>query len=396
MRPTSAGGSTAPEKEKADFVLSGPKYEQGDTVISIRRRMQRERQEILTLAAEASHPWAASSAPSSLKGLASASAPNTEAWPPSAEEAGLGPGHEEEPALDGWLGSGGKAPAKFKVERFHRNRIRREVWRQKFDFLFRKMQEEVDSEVIRSKAKAAMRGPLASGSAAKGGGDEGDLADGGVTGEGAEGDGEAVKEETLTAAERRNLESRMRADTLMGELRKGPASDARGKKGRKKGLAAAPGPAEQSEGLQGSHLAEVKLTPKLAMAGWRRSESTQSLVAPGARRHAAPKGLSSMASSLGFSHAGSQSTAFGGGVPKFLKASTSLPMLLPAPDLFDVRDHHYDGDDLWLHEDVLHASNPKLFPLRPGRGKAFDLASISIADYFNVPKRGDANGVSMW
>merc|ERR1712130_756229 len=60
--------------------------------------------------------------------------------------------------------------------------------------------------------------------------------------------------------------------------------------------------------------------------------------------------------------------------PRVMQASASLPLL--AAELHPVRDEYYDGDEMFLHEDILYSSNPYLFPLRPfapGQGKPFPL-----------------------
>jgi hypothetical protein len=66
----------------------------------------------------------------------------------------------------------------------------------------------------------------------------------------------------------------------------------------------------------------------------------------------------------------------GGGVGRVLSAG-GIPPALPI-GLHDVRDEYYEGDELLLHEDILHFSNPRLFPLNPGSGKTFPLPSLNF------------------
>lgn len=49
-----------------------------------------------------------------------------------------------------------------------------------------------------------------------------------------------------------------------------------------------------------------------------------------------------------------------------------------APDLLGVRDEYYNGDELHMHEDILNESNPRLFPLRPGvNNTSFPVLSLT-------------------
>lgn len=46
--------------------------------------------------------------------------------------------------------------------------------------------------------------------------------------------------------------------------------------------------------------------------------------------------------------------------------------------LTGVYDEYYEGNDLLIHEDVLHCSNPRLFPLRdPGHSKPFPITNLA-------------------
>jgi len=67
-----------------------------------------------------------------------------------------------------------------------------------------------------------------------------------------------------------------------------------------------------------------------------------------------------------------------GGAPGALLRVTSEPTLTTtAKDLLGVRDDYYGGNELFMHEDILHSSNPRLFPLRRGSGKHFPLPSLA-------------------
>eukprot|EP00913_Durusdinium_trenchii_P021950 g20624.t1 len=73
------------------------------------------------------------------------------------------------------------------------------------------------------------------------------------------------------------------------------------------------------------------------------------------------------------------------GIAGLLQPSTSLPVLRTTPDLVGVRDEYYEGDELFMHEDVLYSSNPRLFPLREGR-KPFPTVKLTLPnfDLFNL------------
>lgn len=67
-------------------------------------------------------------------------------------------------------------------------------------------------------------------------------------------------------------------------------------------------------------------------------------------------------------------------LPRLLVSSASMPCVLAADrDLSRVRDEYYGGDDLLMHEDILHCSNPRLFPLEPNRiNKPFRLENLVV------------------
>eukprot|EP00435_Cladocopium_sp_Y103_P070038 s1551_g34.t1 len=69
------------------------------------------------------------------------------------------------------------------------------------------------------------------------------------------------------------------------------------------------------------------------------------------------------------------------GVAGILQSSTSLPVLRTTPDLLGVRDEYYGGDELFMHEDILHTSNPRLFPLRGGHSTPFPTVKLSLPDF---------------
>lgn len=62
-----------------------------------------------------------------------------------------------------------------------------------------------------------------------------------------------------------------------------------------------------------------------------------------------------------------------------MQTSVSLPALSAQEDLCGVHREYYEGDDLTMHEDVLHCTNPRLFPLRPGSGKPFPLPALAAS-----------------
>jgi len=54
-----------------------------------------------------------------------------------------------------------------------------------------------------------------------------------------------------------------------------------------------------------------------------------------------------------------------------------LAMERRARELCGIRDEYYGGNELSMHEDILHCSNPHLFPLRQhSHNKPFPLQSL--------------------
>lgn len=99
-------------------------------------------------------------------------------------------------------------------------------------------------------------------------------------------------------------------------------------------------------------------------AGWRRANSRPS--SPIRRPLSATTNLNRNAPSSKVAHRKHSK----------LRSSVSVPALTCA--LVNVRDAYYGGDELQLHEDILHCSNPKLFPLRPGHGRPLPLPWLVI------------------
>lgn len=244
-----------------------------------------------------------------------------------------------------------RPPVLAKVELFHRDMVRREVWRQKFDFIYRQVMEQEGPPDALDDHRPSTTGT--SGHALSG---LGPLSCGGST----------LPSQTSTAR-------RSRTDRGRG---RNPSSVCTSIGSQRPSL-----PEEQAQQLQ----AHTPSGP--SRGGWRRSDAPKAAQA-GARR-VAPQHGPELGQAVGDS-TDSQVATSGGSTDRImaavrearpaatplrvLQASVSLPAL--SQELAEIRDQYYGGDEVLLHEDVLHASNPRLFPLRPGHGRPFPLRSI--------------------
>jgi len=60
-----------------------------------------------------------------------------------------------------------------------------------------------------------------------------------------------------------------------------------------------------------------------------------------------------------------------------LRESASQPLMPLSKELHQLKEDYYCGDELLIHQDVLFSSNPQLFPLHPGPGKPFPLPMLA-------------------
>eukprot|EP00440_Ansanella_granifera_P035646 gb/GFBE01038668.1/.p1 GENE.gb/GFBE01038668.1/~~gb/GFBE01038668.1/.p1 ORF type:complete len:410 (+),score=77.53 gb/GFBE01038668.1/:1-1230(+) len=391
--------ATAAFEAEADIASFRP----GDSVISIRRRMQKVRKEHRDIVSQ-ERPWTNTSCASSQASRPSrmrptASAPHLQAGSsPVAPEPAYGGlaasplrdvpvPSKDAPSLADWdLGRASSAGSKdilggrrrLKVERFHKNLIRREVWKQKFDYLFRQMQEGLETEIVNDRNQRLANGNVAVPPEPEPGPAEDNSRD--PEAPHAEG-----LEDPLEAAEAGGHESR--AGLEGGEQDADSVSAGSGA-----GYREVSSISIESQGLPllspvkcleddefdvlaacgDTQLAQVKLPPNMAQAGWRMTGPARFQPRAVTASSKGPKA----AAKLGGAKA-KPSGATGKGVRGLLHSSTSLPLLQPAPDLLGVRDDYYEGDELFMHEDILHASNPQLFPLRAGHGKPFPLLKLA-------------------
>lgn len=124
----------APEEEEPDVSAFRP----GDSVITIRRRMQKARKEQMEQAAmERRSRTPSPMGRHKLRSFASSGRPDLEDAAIEAFEAAAGRRVE--------VADSKQRPRK--VERFHQDLIRKEVWRQKFDYIFKQMQAGVEIEL---------------------------------------------------------------------------------------------------------------------------------------------------------------------------------------------------------------------------------------------------------
>eukprot|EP00927_Polykrikos_kofoidii_P014029 TRINITY_DN16115_c0_g1_i1.p1 TRINITY_DN16115_c0_g1~~TRINITY_DN16115_c0_g1_i1.p1 ORF type:complete len:459 (+),score=86.33 TRINITY_DN16115_c0_g1_i1:169-1545(+) len=345
-----------------------------------------------------------------------------------------------------------------KVEWFHRNMVRREAWRQKFDFLYRQMQDECMEAISAEKAAAIAAaspappaGVTSCGTAITGGA-SGSKNGHGVasrrpSASGVEPPGTPGRASAVAAKVHGRPTSRGRPPAPGGgQLRRSPSSSSicrlrppGGGGGAQPRSFSTPSPNSASEVVgestndtQSSMSREKELRERAVAreeANWRRSDSRASSsvgsvcgggggVATGGAAFNAravyvekPRSASASAvrrrggegcgmwqhsrrsiprprSSIAVRSVCNSAVAQGGDggcsetrpasaatSHRLLVASSSEPHL--SQELHAVRDEYYGGDELKLREDILHASNPRLFPLRPVPGKFFPLPCLS-------------------
>lgn len=70
-------------------------------------------------------------------------------------------------------------------------------------------------------------------------------------------------------------------------------------------------------------------------------------------------------------------------IPHILRPSPSTPLPMPQ-ELLGVRENYYCSDEQFMHEDILHTSNPQLFPLRAWPIKFFPLHNLPVPNLSSV------------
>lgn len=349
-----------PSSTEVEEELDPFQFRPGDSVITIRRRIQRRRKEQHDQAVAENRfhnkaPRSRSSAQPSAISVAELAhvVDQIPASPPLAS--GDTPFIEADlDAIDAPIETGGRR--KLQVERFHRDMIRKEVWRQKFDFLFRQMQRGVEAEIVadRSNGKSTQ---------AVGFGEE-VTADDQAPLESSEREGEVGPKATKDSL-RENIQQR--------DLPSSSAHDFKDSKSVSSLSSSDAGlPWLVTCDLEAQHAPKRK-PATMSQVGWRRTggkpKSGFRARPNTSATHLPQKMCPGVAAKPKQDH---PSTGIGG----LLRSSKSLPLIRAIPGLLEVREEYYGGDELFMHEDVLHASNPHLFPLRVGHGKPFPLMNL--------------------
>lgn len=246
-----------------------------------------------------------------------------------------------------------------KVERAHKPLIRKEVWRQKFEFLYKEVEEETRLDrKNRSNSTGAITGGSSSGNA---------------LGSSAEGSEAALGSSSRpssrpSSASYARLGTKRRSSSAASAATVGLAALPVGE------LANIPAEGQEAEHPQDKPLALVEAAPSrpasvpVACGGW--CYSGKEL-----RRY--PKWRPSATRS------GSKPSILPPQpLHRLLTGSSSLPSLIAdrrSRELVGIRDEYYGGDDKFLNEDILFCSNPELFPLRVSHNKAFPLEALPVA-----------------
>jgi len=272
------------------------------------------------------------------------------------------------------------------IHKFHRDLVRREVMLQKFNFLYRQVCNEVEDTAWpatspdaspRSRPESAA-GRSASAprleragrrcATAPGGKREAMLSSPFVSGcnfnnstySSTRLDGAAPPSELATAAS----QQRQSTAWTRKEKRHGSKTAQRPPEARHQ---LARGGAQPSPSTSGS-LAAGSLVGGGSLAG---GGSASSLAGAMARPSTAPQTSGAAAGSCRASVAAVATFS----TPALL-ASASVPTLAKFQDLEGIMQSYYGGDELTMHEDILHCSNPRLFPLRAGLSKPFPLPNL--------------------
>jgi len=336
-------------------------FRPGDTVVSIRRRIQNERKQQLQLIAAARRQPAPASAQKLMAQTAYADGFGARSASDMVSPSGRKADHSVALSDAPDLGRHDAGRSRPKVERFHRNMIRKEVWRRKFDYLFKQMQEE-DQDVNARGRPSVADGETGSATESQGG--EGTAVDENPTGGG-------ISDVTYRTGGSRVGSLRLSHDASALSLASA------------QGLPWLQAPSDSSSSAATAVDEELVMLapPKLPQAGWRltptipkssRSRPSTGMPKPKPTASRVP-GLQSTGSLKGRPLEKPGVTTVAG----LLQSSASLPMLQRSQDLLGLRSEYYDGDDTFMHEDILYASNPSLFPLRKGHNKQFPLRSLA-------------------
>lgn len=320
-------------------------FRPGDTVMTIRKRI-REARKARLLEEQRSR------SPSPI--LHSRMMPFVQ---PEAKAMAEGLLEARETAPDAGNSSGRPMPRK--VERFHKDLIRKEVWRQKFNYLFKKMQAGVDMELVHDRKNRRLSIQQQRGRE--------------------EEDAEARRQRVIAGIQEsveRELSKLRRASGSPRHIAR-LASQA----------TATNQPGTEVEVEMETVETETEATQEEKIAICDLEPVTDPKPKPMAWRRTGPRPKPPVAT-LPVQISREMPKKSGGpdrnrrkhGIAGILQSSTSLPVLRTTPDLLGVRNEYYGGDELFMHEDILHTSNPRLFPLRGGHSTPFPIVKLSLPD----------------
>lgn len=323
-------------------------FRPGDTVMTIRKRI-REARKARLLEEQRSR------SPSPM--LHSRMMPFVQ---PEAKAMAEGQLEARETAPDAGNSSGRPMPRK--VERFHKDLIRKEVWRQKFNYLFKKMQAGVDMELVHDRKNRRLSIQQQRGRE--------------------EEDAEARRQRVIAGIQEsveRELSKLRRASGSPRHIaRLAKATQAANQPGTE--VEAEMETVEtETEATQEENIAICDLEPvadpkpKPKPMAWRRT-------GPRPKPPVAPLPVQ-INREVPKKSGGPDRNRRKHGIAGILQSSTSLPVLRTTPDLLGVRNEYYGGDELFMHEDILHTSNPRLFPLRGGHSTPFPIVKLSLPDF---------------
>jgi len=455
-------GSDAPRPQR--YRIAPPRV-QTDQIIHIQRQLRKKRREELAelqpsssraraWTTEASSRSASSASSRAPVDVEDANEQNVNAAAGAAAVVSAGESPSSRPGSSASPSRGRNRPV-YKIDRCHRDMVRKQVWLQKFDFLYRQVETEMEKDKHNSFATSSSANNGALGASAIGlgatGGSTAALGAslGGHAGAGAAAGGAASSSaanavgtmEAITAAAMLEIHGPRRASRSVGHSSEihalavalraslingtAPGAAAGGAQGvgnvtqptLLQGISSRPvsagtmkGPPSEMPSATASvaaaatdhansSAADSSGTPSLSgrsRGGWSSTGgSCMNATHQRARAVRAAAPARSQSSSRCGSRAGSRPVgsrparkARGIGLPcsaeaplpRLLASSASMPCVLAADrDLRGVRDEYYGGDELLMHEDILHCSNPRLFPLEPNRiNKPFRLESLVV------------------
>jgi len=371
-------------------------------ILQTRKRMQKQRKEMREEMRQGERPWTTDlaqrfrlmqasgmSRPESA-GAASAFELEVLVAPAQASSTSRGGGASQAQNSPVRSKQPSEQPAKrpvVRVERFHRSMVRREVMRQKFDFLYRQVCDELTEEP----ASTPDASPSASGTHPSIG-RAGSVSHCDHAGQPAAASGHAVSAVKARRAAHGHLHL---ASSDVASSYSGRSVASTPKVASAVAVASRDPPRQPSAGWRRTDQRRGSQARPPQPTTLRRQQLVQAARAGSSSSSAPSLALEGSAvQGLAASPCGSRAESVRGSQPAgpgscrqsvvsvatltapALLASVSAPQLAACEDLRGVRDLYYGGDDLTMHEDILHCSNPRLFPLRAGLDKPFPLPSL--------------------